>query len=157
MTRWDTLIQQVNEILQARRLGTLVFARCMWQSDTPPAQLPPKLARWLDVLSQWMQPAPEKIQLTRTTDHRDVTLLVEFRPSATAVISHVESRPLAAATSSVPSATCHHCLGVDLFLLGTQGAIYLDGTQADWPHERLAVPDLPAQHPLRLQVEKVWR
>jgi len=165
--RWETFVQQVTRALQSRRLGPLVFARCYWESDTPPEQLPPKLARLLHTLAEWMQQAPEKLHLTRTPDGTDLTMVVEFRPSATAVISHARrsevSRPPAAGetgaarNSAEPMPLCiARQLGFDLFLLGTQGAVYLDGTQADWPDEPLYIPDLPAEHPVSKQVAQVW-
>ncbi|MCS7168187.1 MAG: hypothetical protein RMI91_03345 [Gemmatales bacterium] len=157
MNRWDSLIQQVTQLLQVRRLGSLVFARCVWQSPTPHAQLAPKLARLLDALCQWMQQPPECIRANRSADNRDTTLVVELRPFALAVITHIAVAPSdqTSAQSDAYMRGYVRPLGLDLFLLGTLGAVYLDGTQADWPHEPLLIPDLPPDHPLRNQVEHV--
>jgi hypothetical protein len=86
--RWNTFVQQVGEALRVRRLGPLVFARCHWESDTPLEKLPPKLARLVETLAQWMQQPPERFYLTRKAELASVTLVVEFRPSATAIVSH---------------------------------------------------------------------
>ncbi|MCS7015920.1 MAG: hypothetical protein NZM42_07370 [Gemmatales bacterium] len=159
MNRWETLVQQIAEVLRTRRLGPLVFARWVWQSATPLAQLPPKLACLLELLSQWMQQPAETMTMVRSDDGRDVTLIVTLRPSATAVITHLANEP---AHQTVPrenawSPEYPRPVGLDLFLLGTQGAIHLDGTQADWPHQPLLVPDLPAGHPVRARVERLWQ
>lgn len=158
MNRWDALTQQISEALKARQLGPIVFARLVWQSVTPAKQLVPKLAQLLQTLSQWMQQTPEKLHVIRSPDERDVTLIVEFHPSATAVMSHVQSSKAINPGQSMAVKTVDDAatLSLDLFLLGTQGAIYLDGTQADWPHEPLIIPDLPTTHPLYQQIERLW-
>lgn len=158
MDRWETFLQQVHELLKTRRLGALVFARCVWQSATPTTQLLPKLARLLETLALWMQQAPDSIRLSHTPDNRDITLVVEFKPSATAVISHIGLPAASSASAPTSAGTMVHTqpLGLDLFLLGTQGAVYLDGTQADWPHQPLIVPDLPQQHPVYQQMARIW-
>ncbi len=165
--RWNTFVQQVGEALRVRRLGPLVFARCHWESDTPLEKLPSKLARLVETLAQWMQQAPEQFHLTRHIELANVTLVVEFRPSATAIVSHTRGfvawhAPTSAGggdTEAAKTKAYPHIrpLGLDLFLLGTQGAIYLDGTQSDWPGDPLLVPDLPADHPIHKQLAQVWQ
>ncbi len=164
--RWNTFVQQVGEALRVRRLGPLVFARCHWESDTPLEKLPPKLARLVETLAQWMQQPPERFYLTRKAELASVTLVVEFRPSATAIVSHARGfadlhAPTSAGVSDTEAAKPKafpgiRPLGLDLFLLGTQGAIYLDGTQDDRPGDPLVVPDLPADHPIHKQLAQVW-
>ena len=165
--RWNTFVQQVGEALRTRRLGPLVFARIHWESDTPLEKLPPKLARLVETLTQWMQQAPEKLYLTCQAELANVTLVVEFRPSAMAIVSHTRGfadlhSPTSAGGGDAEAAKPKgfpniRQLGLDLFLLGTQGAIYLDGTQADWPGQPLVVPDLPADHPVYKQLTQVWQ
>jgi hypothetical protein len=105
--RWNTFVQQVGEALRVRRLGPLVFARCHWESDTPLEKLPPKLARLVETLAQWMQQPPERFYLTRKAELASVTLVVEFRPSATAIVSHARGFadlhvPTSAGVSAIP-------------------------------------------------------
>lgn len=158
MNRWDALTNQVSELLKVRRVGSLVFARCVWQSDTPLPQVPAKLARLLEALSQWMQQVPSQLHLERGGVAEDSTLVVEFHPSATAILTHLRwpRSDSPGGTKPAIAAQLGRTLGLDLFLLGTLGAVYLDGTQSDWPHDPLTIPDVPANHPLRQQIESIW-
>jgi hypothetical protein len=123
------LHRAVEATLASKRLGTPVFIRYLLQTPDETGAVLPRLAQVVAAIRGWLNQSIERIYALGQVKTRQLTLTVEFRGGATALIGW------SAATDAD---------GVDLMILGDHGALYHDfGGTAQWDGERPAAPEKP--------------
>jgi hypothetical protein len=126
--RMATLHRAVQETLAGKRLGTPVFVRYVFQTHDKAGAVLPRLAQVVAAIRGWLNQPVERVYATGQVKNRQVTLTVEFRDGATALVGW--------------SAGAGE--GVDLMVLGNHGALYHDfGTAAHWNDQAASAPDKP--------------
>jgi hypothetical protein len=120
------LHRAVEATLASKRLGALVFVRYLLHSPDKADVVPSRLAQLVAVVRTWLGQALERVYALGTVKTGQVTLTLEFRGGATALVSWTATPPRGD--------------GVDLFLVGNHGAIYHDSGSANLWEEPLAGP-----------------
>src|SRR5262245_14236437 len=138
--RLADLHRAVQTTLSSKRLGTPVFARYLLQTPDKPAAVANRLAQIAAVVRDWLGQPVERIYALGSTKNGQVTLTVEFRDAAAALISWSSGRG-----------------AVDLTLIGNHGALYHDGGAANlWDDGLTALDDKPDAN-LLVWIERALR
>lgn len=129
MTSLVDLHRAVQSTLASKRLGTPVFVRYLYHSPIREPAAVARLAKSTAVVRDWLGVALERVVAQAAARH--ITLMLEFRGGATAVVTWV--------------GTTGRGDGVDLTVIGNHGAIYHDAGDAPQWDEALttdnAAPD----------------
>jgi hypothetical protein len=130
MTALADLHRSVQAVLTGNRLGSPVFVRYHLQSADKASAVPRRLAQVLAVVTGWLGRPIERVYAQGAPRSGQVSVLLEMRNGATAVISW--------AAGAVQGA------GVDITVLGNHGALYHDvGTGQLWDEAAMALTDAP--------------
>jgi predicted dehydrogenase len=119
------LHQAVRDTLASGRLGTPVFVRYRARAADQ-RSLVPQLARMIAEVREWLGQGLDRIVAVGAVANGSVSLTLELRKGATAVVS--------AATGTEQGA------GVDLVILGNRGALYHDAGHDAVAAERIDRP-----------------
>ena len=98
--------------LASKRLGTPVFARYQFHASIQGQAIVARLAKIVATVRDWLNAPVERVLAQGSAATRHVTLLLELRGGATAVVTWVGTPGRGA--------------GVDLTLIGNHGAMYHD-------------------------------
>jgi hypothetical protein len=119
MTTLADLHRAVQTTLASKRLGTPVFVRYLQQGLDPGEAVVPRLARATAAVRDWLGQPLERLYAVGSADRGQVSLTLQFRGGATALVSYARGEPRGA--------------GVDLMVLGNHGALYHDfGSANGW-------------------------
>jgi hypothetical protein len=136
------LHRAVESTLNGKRLGTPVFARYLIRTQDRPGAVPARLAQLTAAVRDWLGQAAERIYALGSAKGGQVTLTVEFRGGATALIGW--------ASAAVQP-------GIDLTVVGNHGALYHDaGAGHSWD-DSLALPEAKPDEALLAWVERALR
>jgi len=120
----------VQSTLASKRLGTPVFVRYSFHGQETAAAVVQRLARATKTACDWLGQVLDKVYATGSVKGGQVSLMLECRGGATAVVTWIRG------------AGRGH--GVDILLLGNNGALYHDfGNEPPWD-ETLADSKDPA-------------
>jgi hypothetical protein len=134
------LHRAVQSTLGSKRLGVPVFVRYQLCNQERAQVVPDRLAQIAGTVRGWLGQEIERVYALGSVKAGQVTLSLEFRGGATALVSWARSQAQGG--------------GVDLMILGNRGAIYHDaGTSALW--DEPAAP--PADAPDRVLLALVQR
>jgi hypothetical protein len=112
MTTLADLHRAVQTTLASKRLGTPVFVRYHYHASLKGQAVVARLAKTVAIARDWLNAPIERILAQGSVASRHVTVLLEMRGGATAVVTWV----------GTPSRGA----GVDLTVLGNHGAMYHD-------------------------------
>lgn len=113
------LHRAVHATLTGKRVGQPVFVRYLWHTPNTPAPLLPRLAQLTATVGTWVGQPLDRLSTAGHVDAGQVTLTLEYRDGATALVSW--------ARSPAPGD------GIDLLIVGHRGAIYHDfGSTTPW-------------------------
>jgi hypothetical protein len=121
------LHRAVQATLASTRLGKPVFVRYLLQGADQADAIAPKLAQAAAVVRDWLKQPLERVHAVGSVAAGQVSLTLQFKEGATALVSYAKTRPLGD--------------GLDLMVIGNQGAIYHDAGSADLGDEPAALPD----------------
>jgi predicted dehydrogenase len=139
MTTFADLHETVRAALASRRLGKPVFVRYHWQAPDR-ASLLPQLARMTAAARDWLGQAIAHIYAAGSVENGSVSLTLELRNGATALVSAATGAP--------------HGAGVDLWILGNRGTLFHDAGHSPIGGEPLVVPDQPPETRLLARIQK---
>lgn len=108
----DNLHNAVQATIAGKRCGTPVFVRYLLQGTDKAEAMLAKLAQVSATVRQWLSQPLVRLHAVGSTDSGQVSLTLQFRDGATALISYARGQPIGG--------------GVDLMVLGNHGAIYHD-------------------------------
>jgi hypothetical protein len=140
MTTLADLHRAVQSTLASKRLGTPVFARYLYHSPLKGQAILTRLAKTTAAVRDWLNQPLERVVGQGTTASRHITLLLEFRGGATAVVTWI--------------GTTGRGGGVDLTLLGNHGALYHDAGDASLWDESFASDDAAPERDLITLIER---
>src|SRR5262249_9068074 len=122
--------------------GTPVFARYIIRTQDKPSAVPARLAQLTATMRDWLGQAPERIYALGSAKAGQISLTVEFRGGATALICW-------------SSAGTHP--GLDVTVVGNHGALYHDaGAGHNWD-DSLSLPEAKTDDALLAWVERALR
>jgi hypothetical protein len=136
------LHRAVESTLNSKRLGTRVFARYMIRTQDKPSAVPARLAQLTAGVRDWLGQAPERIYALGSAKTGQVSLIVEFRGGATALVAWAS----AAAQ-----------LGIDVTVVGNHGALYHDAGAGHNRDDSLSLPEAKPDETLLAWVERALR
>jgi hypothetical protein len=110
------LHRAVQATLASKRLGTPVFVRYLFFGTLPADAVLPRLALLTATVGDWLGQPLERIYAIGSLKSGQVSLTLEYRGGATALVSWAASPPRGA--------------GVDLTVVGNHGALYHDAGNA---------------------------
>src|SRR5437588_12305016 len=116
MSTLADLHRAVQSTLASKRLGRPVFVRYLLCSQDKPEAALPRLAQLTAVVRDWIGQAVERVHAAGTPRGGQITLTLEFRGGATALVSWAAAPPRGD--------------GIDLTVLGNHGALYHDAGAA---------------------------
>ncbi len=117
MTTITDLHGSVRAAIGSGRVGTPVFVRYLFHRAIDGPTVVVRLARLTAVVRDWLDQPLERGYALGSMESRHVTLTLEFRGGATALVSWV--------------GTAGRGAGADLTVLGNHGAIYHDAGMAE--------------------------
>src|SRR5262245_49748853 len=130
MTTLADLHRAVQSTLASKRLGRPVFVRYLFCGQDKTDTALPRLAQLTAAVRDWIAQPLERVHAAGTPRGGQITLTLEFRGGATALVSWAAAPPRGA--------------GIDLTVLGNRGAIYHDaGASRLGPEAALGPPDAP--------------
>jgi hypothetical protein len=136
------LHRAVESTLNGKRLGTPVFARYLIRTQDKAGAVAARLAQITATVRDWLGQAPERIYALGSAKAGQVSLTLEFRGGATALIAWA-------------SAAAHP--GVDVTVVGNHGALYHDaGAGHSWD-DSLSLPQAKPDEILLAWVERALR
>lgn len=137
MTTLANLHRSVQSTIASKRLGTPVFVRYqLYSQDRGPA-VTARLARLVGIVQGWLNQPLERIYAVGNVKSGQVTLTVECRRGATALVSWARSRAEGD--------------GVDLMLIGNHGVLYHDGGLSElWDEPAEPLTDAPNKEMVNL-------
>src|SRR5947209_11978672 len=128
MTTLTDLHRAVQSTLASKRLGRPVFVRYLLHSQDKPDAALPRLAHLTAAVREWVGQPLERVYAVGTPKGGQVTLTLEFRAGATALVSWAAGPARAD--------------GIDLTVVGNHGALYHDaGSARLW--DDAALPPAP--------------
>jgi hypothetical protein len=143
MTALANLHHAVQATLASQRLGKPVFVRYLVQTLDKAETIVPRLAQVTAMVREWLGQPLERLYAVGTIESGQVSLTLEFRDGATALVSFARSQPRGD--------------GIDLMVLGNRGAIYHDAGSAElWDATATAVAT-PADARLQAAIEQSLR
>src|SRR5262245_8941759 len=116
MTTLADLHRSVQATLASKRLGRPVFVRYLLQSQEKADAAVPRLALLAGTVRDWVGQPLERVYALGTLRGGQLSLTLEFRDGATALVSWTAGPPRGD--------------GVDLTVLGNHGALYHDAGAA---------------------------
>jgi hypothetical protein len=120
----------VQTTLASKRLGKPVFVRYLLQGSDKAEAIPGRLAQLTHVVREWLGQPLERLYAIGSVDSGQVSLTLQFREGATALVTFARGQPRGA--------------GVDLLVVGNRGSIYHDaGSASLWDDAAAALPDRP--------------
>ncbi len=140
MTTLADLHRAVQTALASKRLGTPVFARYLYHTPLKGQAVVARLTKMSATVRDWINQPLERILAQGSAASRHITLLLEFRGGATAVVTWVGASGRGA--------------GVDLTLLGNHGALYHDAGDAPLWDEPFAADDAAPERDLLAWIER---
>jgi hypothetical protein len=118
MTAAD-LHRAVQTTLAGKRLGTPVFVRYLFHGSVQGTAVVARLARIVATARGWLDQSLERIHAQGGVNQRHITLTLECRGGATALVTWIGTTPRSP--------------GIDLTVLGNHGALYHDlGDANSW-------------------------
>ncbi len=130
MSTLADLHRAVQATLASKRLGRPVFVRYLLCSQDRAEAALPRLAQLTAAVRDWIGQEIERVYAVGTARGGQITLTLEFRGAATALVSWAAAPPRGD--------------GIDLTILGNRGAIYHDAGGARLCQEAaLGPPDSP--------------
>jgi hypothetical protein len=133
----------VQATLASKRLGVPVFVRYQLHSTDKANVVLPRLTQLVAVVRDWLGQVLLRLYALGNVKSGQVTLTLEFRGGATALVSW---------TSTPPRGD-----GVDLLVLGNHGAIYHDSGSANLWDEPLGGPIPKPEAALLALIEQALR
>jgi predicted dehydrogenase len=113
------LHRAVKTALAGKRLGRPVFVRYILQGPEKPEAVVPRLAQLVGVVRGWLGQLPERVYAVGSPADGQVSLTLQFREGATALVSFARGQP--------------HGPGADVTVFGNHGALYHDaGDSNSW-------------------------
>jgi hypothetical protein len=143
MSRLADLHRSVQTAIASKRVGRPVFVRYTLQGLDQPDAVVPKLARATAAVREWVGQPLERVQAVGNVESGQVSLTLQFRDGATALVSFARTPP--------------HGDGMDLMVLGNHGAIHHDAGAAELWDERAAATEEPPDPALRALIERALR
>jgi hypothetical protein len=137
------LHRAVQATLAGKRLGKPVFVRYLMQGQDKAEGILAKLSLATAVIQEWLGQPLTRIYAVGTVDSGQVTLTLQFRDGASALVSFARGQVRGA--------------GVDLMVLGNHGAVYLDAGSADLWDESAAVPADRPDPKIQAAIERALR
>jgi hypothetical protein len=130
MTTLADLHRAVQSTVTSKRLGRPVFVRYLFCGQDKAETALPRLAQFTAVVRGWIGQPLERVHAAGTPRGGQITLTLEFRGGATALVSWAAAPPRGD--------------GIDLTVLGNRGALYHDaGASRLEPEAALGPPDAP--------------
>ena len=130
MSTLADLHRAVQATLASKRLGRPVFVRYLLCSQDRAEAALPRLAQLTAVIRDWIGQQIERVHAVGTARGGQITLTLEFRAGATALVSWASAPPRGD--------------GIDLTVLGNHGALYHDaGAARLWQEAALGPPGAP--------------
>ena len=130
MTTLADLHRAVQSTLAAKRLGHPVFVRYLFSGQDKADTALPRLAQLTAAVRDWIGQPLERVHAAGTPRGGQITLTLEFRGGATALVSWAAAPPRGD--------------GIDLTVLGNRGALYHDaGASRLGPEAALGPPAAP--------------
>ena len=121
------LHRAVQTTLASKRLGTPVFVRYLYHSPVKGRAAIARLARTVTTVREWLGQPLERVLALGNVEGRQVSLTLEFRGGATALVSW--------------AGTTGRGSGVDLMVIGNHGTINHDAGATDLWDETLPPGD----------------
>lgn len=115
-TDLDQLEQTVEGVLAEKRIGRPVFVRYTLPETGKAPQTVSRLARMMQTVRRWVGQPPTRLYAVGSLKDGPVSLTVQFRDGATALLSVVRGKS--------------HGDGVDLLVIGNHGALHYDSSTA---------------------------
>ncbi len=143
MTTLADLHRAVQSTLASKRLGRPVFVRYLLCSQDQAGSVPARLTQLVASVRDWLDQQLERVHATGAPKSGQVSLTLEFRGSATALVSW----------ASAPARGD----GIDLTILGNRGAIYHDAGSARLWEEGALGPAEATDKQLLALVERAIR
>ncbi|MSQ96057.1 MAG: hypothetical protein EXR98_16090 [Gemmataceae bacterium] len=140
MTTLAYLHLAVQTTLASKRLGTPVFARYLYHSPLKGQAIITRLAKTAAAVRDWLNQPLDRVLAQGASASRHITLLLEFRSGATAVVTWV--------------GTTGRGGGVDLTLVGNHGALYHDAGDASLWDEAFTADDAAPDRDLVTLIER---
>src|SRR5437879_1852196 len=116
MTTLADFHRAVQTTLASKRLGTPVFARYLYHGTLKGQAVFTRLAKTTAAVRDWINQPLERMLAQGTAASRHISLTLEFRGGATAVVTWI--------------GTAGRGAGIDLTLIGNHGAMYHDAGDA---------------------------
>ena len=126
--RLADLHRAVQATIASKRLGRPVFVRYTLQGQDKADSIAARLTQITAAVRQWIGQPLERIYAVGTAESGQVSLTLQFKDGATALVSYAGSR----------------LSGVDVMVLGNHGALYHDaGSGNQWAEPTAAALDRP--------------
>ena len=143
MTTLADLHRAVQSTLASKRLGTPVFVRYLYHSPLKGGAALARLAKTTATVRDWISQPLERIISQGSVASRHITLLLECRGGATAVVSWI--------------GTTGRGAGIDLALIGNRGVAYHDAGDAHLWDEAFAADDAAPERDLLAWIERALK
>jgi hypothetical protein len=143
MSTLADLHRAVQSTLASKRLGRLVFVRYLLCSRDKAEAALPRLAQLSATVRDWIGQPLERLHANGNPRGGQVSLTLEFRAGATALVSWASSPPRGD--------------GLDLMILGNHGALYHDAGSAGLTDDADLGPAGPADKGLLALLERAMR
>jgi hypothetical protein len=128
MTTFADLHRAVRSTLESKRLGRPVFVRYLLTSQDRADAALARLSQLAAAVRDWLGQPVERAHALGTPKTGHVSLTLEFRDGATALVGWAACPPRGD--------------GLDLMLLGSRGAVYHDaGAARQWDEGALGPPE----------------
>ena len=107
----ESLQKSVQSVINAGRIGSPVFVRCLLQSPLKDGDNVGASAALANMANAWMPSLPEQIYVQQSQDGTQTTTMIQYAGGQTALLS----------VNRVPA---NQEVSIDLTLVGNKGAIY---------------------------------
>lgn len=140
MTTLTDLHRAVTSAIASKRLGTPVFARYHYHAVLRGQEIAARLAKTTATVRDWLGSPIERILAQGSTTSRHITLMLECRSGATAILTWI--------------GTTGRSGGVDLTLVGNHGALYHDAGDGPLWDEAFTADDAAPDRDLVAWIER---
>lgn len=133
MDAFDMVYRTVSGAVEAERVGTPAFVRCIAQVASTRAELDANLCRALGAVAEWLGEPPRRVFALGGSESGGITVTAESERGRTAIVS------VGLAFDRAPR--------VDLLLIGNRGALHHEGVPVpmiEGPDGHISVPEAPA-------------
>ncbi len=143
MTSLADFHRTVQATIASKRVGAAVFVRYMYHASITGDAIAARLAKTAAAVRDWTAQPLDRIFAQGAEKSRHITLMLEFRGGATALVTWV--------------GTAGRGSGIDLTVVGNHGAIYHDtGAAAQWD-EAYSSDDAAPERDLVAWIERAAR